>query len=112
MLRLPQNFYFWFRYDGREGYVEPNCPCLAVCFDVGRMQIMRHELDESKKVLSKQSGVIKKAIIEFNLFFFFTVYSTAFRHVVHRRKIKIKIKITEIPKDVTLDNNDNNAVYN
>ena len=36
------------RYDGREGFVEPNCPCLAVCFDIGRMQIMRHELDESK----------------------------------------------------------------
>ena len=47
--------FFWFRYDGREGYVEPNCPCLAVCFDVGRMQIMRHDLDESKKVLLKQS---------------------------------------------------------
>ena len=36
------------RYDGREGFVEPNCPCLAVCFDMGRMQIMRHELDESE----------------------------------------------------------------
>ena len=36
------------RYDGREGFVEPNCPCLAVCFDNGRMQIMRHELDESE----------------------------------------------------------------
>lgn len=73
------------------------------------MQIMRHELDESKRVLLKQSGVIKKAIIEFNFFSLFIL--SAFRHVAHRRKIKIKI--TEIPKDVTLiDNNDNNAVYN
>ena len=41
----------FFRYDGREGFVEPNCPCLAVCFDIGRMQIMRHELDESMFVI-------------------------------------------------------------
>ena len=36
-----------FRYNGSYGYVEPNCPCLAVCFDNGRTQIMRHEMDES-----------------------------------------------------------------
>ncbi|XP_065063167.1 WD repeat-containing protein 35-like [Rhopilema esculentum] len=34
-------------YDGSYGYTEPNCPCLAVCFDNGRSQIMRHEMDES-----------------------------------------------------------------
>ena len=28
------------------------------------------------------------------------------------KKKKKKIKITEIPKDITLDKNDNNAVYN
>ena len=34
-------------YNGANGYVEPNCPCLAVSFDTGRLQIMRHELDDS-----------------------------------------------------------------
>jgi len=32
-------------YNGSKGYVEPNCPCLAVAFNNGRAQIMRHELD-------------------------------------------------------------------
>ena len=40
-----------FRYDGREGLVEPNSPCLAVCFDIGLMQIMRREVNESMFVL-------------------------------------------------------------
>lgn len=35
-------------YNGVHGYVEPNCPSLAICFDSGRCQIMRSELDESK----------------------------------------------------------------
>lgn len=34
-------------YHGQEGYVEPDCPCLAICFDNGRCQIMRHENDQS-----------------------------------------------------------------
>ena len=37
-------------YNGREGYVRPNCPCLVVAFDNGRAQIMRHELDDSEYV--------------------------------------------------------------
>ena len=52
------------RYDGREGFVEPNCPCLAICFDMGRMQIMRHELDESKYQCSELN--IKNGLIFFN----------------------------------------------
>ena len=36
-------------YAGAEGYVEPDCPCLAICFDNGRCQIMRYESDESKR---------------------------------------------------------------
>lgn len=36
-------------YAGAEGYVEPDCPCLAICFDNGRCQIMRYETDESKQ---------------------------------------------------------------
>ncbi|XP_021109179.1 WD repeat-containing protein 35 isoform X2 [Heterocephalus glaber] len=34
-------------YHGTEGYVEPDCPCLAICFDNGRCQIMRHENDRN-----------------------------------------------------------------
>ncbi|KAH0520873.1 WD repeat-containing protein 35 [Microtus ochrogaster] len=34
-------------YHGTEGYVEPDCPCLAICFDNGRCQIMRHENDQN-----------------------------------------------------------------
>lgn len=36
-------------YAGTGGYIEPDCPCLAICFDNGRCQIMRFENDESKK---------------------------------------------------------------
>lgn len=36
-------------YAGTGGYVEPDCPCLAICFDNGRCQIMRYENDESKQ---------------------------------------------------------------
>ena len=36
------------RYHGKEGYVQQNCPVLVICFDNGRMQIMRNEMDDSK----------------------------------------------------------------
>lgn len=35
-------------YCGSGGYVQPNCPVLAVAFDNGRAQLMRHELDDSE----------------------------------------------------------------
>lgn len=35
-------------YNGRNGYVDPDCPTLAICYDNGRMQIMRNESDDSK----------------------------------------------------------------
>ena len=35
-------------YNGLYGYMEPNCPSLALCFDNGRCQIMRSEIDESE----------------------------------------------------------------
>ena len=35
-------------YKGKLGYIEPNCPCLAIAYDIGRAQIMRHELDTSE----------------------------------------------------------------
>lgn len=34
-------------YDGLEGFVEPDCPTLAICCDNGRVQLMRHESDSS-----------------------------------------------------------------
>lgn len=34
-------------YAGTGGYIEPDCPCLAICFDNGRCQVMRYENDES-----------------------------------------------------------------
>lgn len=37
-------------YAGTGGYVEPDCPCLAICFDNGRCQVMRYENDESKQL--------------------------------------------------------------
>ena len=35
-------------YSGVHGYMEPNCPTLAVVFDNGRAQLMRHELDDGE----------------------------------------------------------------
>lgn len=32
-------------YNGTHGFFEENCPRLAVCFDNGRCQLMRTELD-------------------------------------------------------------------
>lgn len=37
-------------YNGRNGYVDPDCPTLAICYDNGRMQIMRNESDDSKSI--------------------------------------------------------------
>jgi WD repeat-containing protein 35 len=39
-------------YNGANGYLEPNCPCLAVAYDNGRAQLMKHELDDSESSLS------------------------------------------------------------
>jgi len=33
-------------YDGTEGYQEANIPCLAIAFAGGKIQIMRHDMDE------------------------------------------------------------------
>jgi len=44
-------------YDGSYGYSEPNCPCLAVCFDNGRAQIMRHDMDETPVLIDTGMAV-------------------------------------------------------
>ena len=38
--------------------MEPNCPCLAICFDNGRCQIMRHEFDENPVLLNTNMLIV------------------------------------------------------
>ena len=38
-------------YNGRSGYSYPGTPCLAIGYDSGELQIMKHELDDGKTVL-------------------------------------------------------------
>ncbi|KAM4772218.1 WD repeat-containing protein 35 [Rhinophrynus dorsalis] len=45
-------------YSGTKGYVEPDCPCLAICFDNGRCQIMRHENDENPVLIDTGMNVV------------------------------------------------------
>ncbi|XP_032285942.1 WD repeat-containing protein 35 isoform X6 [Phoca vitulina] len=45
-------------YHGTEGYVEPDCPCLAICFDNGRCQIMRHESDQNPVLIDTGMYVV------------------------------------------------------
>ncbi|XP_072266186.1 WD repeat-containing protein 35 [Pyxicephalus adspersus] len=45
-------------YPGNKGYVEPDCPCLAICFDNGRCQIMRHENDENPVLIDTGMSVV------------------------------------------------------
>ncbi|KAB7497422.1 WD repeat-containing protein 35, partial [Armadillidium nasatum] len=33
-------------YNGKHGYLEPDCPALSICYDNGRMQIMRNQNDD------------------------------------------------------------------
>uniref|UniRef100_A0AAR2KWZ5 WD repeat-containing protein 35 n=1 Tax=Pygocentrus nattereri TaxID=42514 RepID=A0AAR2KWZ5_PYGNA len=42
-------------YAGAEGYIEPDCPCLAICYDNGRCQVMRYESDDNPVVI--ETGV-------------------------------------------------------
>ncbi|XP_063186602.1 WD repeat-containing protein 35 isoform X4 [Chroicocephalus ridibundus] len=45
-------------YHGTEGYIEPDCPCLAVCFDNGRCQIMRDENDHNPVLIDTGMNVV------------------------------------------------------
>ncbi|XP_053141283.1 WD repeat-containing protein 35 isoform X2 [Hemicordylus capensis] len=45
-------------YPGTEGYIEPDCPCLAICFDNGRCQIMRHENDQNPVLIDTAMHVV------------------------------------------------------
>ncbi|XP_037550969.1 WD repeat-containing protein 35 [Nematolebias whitei] len=45
-------------YAGAGGYVEPDCPCLAICFDNGRCQIMCYENDENPVCIDTLMNVV------------------------------------------------------
>nr|XP_021149197.1 WD repeat-containing protein 35 isoform X1 [Columba livia] len=45
-------------YHGTEGYVEPDCPCLAVCYQNGRCQIMRDENDQNPVLIDTGMSVV------------------------------------------------------
>ncbi|TFK14254.1 WSC domain-containing protein 2 [Platysternon megacephalum] len=45
-------------YPGTEGYTEQDCPCLAICFDNGRCQIMRHENDQNPVLIDTGMNVV------------------------------------------------------
>ncbi|TRZ17441.1 hypothetical protein HGM15179_009695 [Zosterops borbonicus] len=45
-------------YHGTQGYIEPNCPCLAVCYDNGRCQIMRDENDYNPVLIDAAINVV------------------------------------------------------
>ncbi|KAH0621957.1 hypothetical protein JD844_023742 [Phrynosoma platyrhinos] len=45
-------------YPGTEGYVEQDCPCLAICFDNGRCQIMRHENDQNPVLIDAALNIV------------------------------------------------------
>ncbi|XP_054288459.1 WD repeat-containing protein 35-like [Macrosteles quadrilineatus] len=38
-------------YDGHNGYVDEDCPCLVICYHSGHLQIMRSENDDSPVIL-------------------------------------------------------------
>uniref|UniRef100_A0A1X7V818 Uncharacterized protein n=1 Tax=Amphimedon queenslandica TaxID=400682 RepID=A0A1X7V818_AMPQE len=44
-------------YSGSNGYISSNVPCLAVAFDNGRIQVMRHELDEKPVIINAPVSV-------------------------------------------------------
>ncbi|XP_013413466.1 WD repeat-containing protein 35-like [Lingula anatina] len=46
-------------YNGEYGFVEPNCPCLAIVYDNGRCQIMRNESDENPILIDTGMQVAK-----------------------------------------------------
>lgn len=45
-------------YHGTEGYVEPDCPCLAICYENGRCQIMRDENDHNPVLIDTGMNVV------------------------------------------------------
>ncbi|XP_062851768.1 WD repeat-containing protein 35 [Trichomycterus rosablanca] len=44
-------------YAGTEGYMEPDCPCLAICYENGRCQVMRYENDDNPMIIDTGMNV-------------------------------------------------------
>uniref|UniRef100_A0AAY4A9P5 Anaphase-promoting complex subunit 4 WD40 domain-containing protein n=1 Tax=Denticeps clupeoides TaxID=299321 RepID=A0AAY4A9P5_9TELE len=70
-------------YPGTEGYIEPDCPCLAICFDNGRCQIMRYENDENPVHIDAQMNKTTTMEKEVNLVQFYTPFGE------HLRTLKV-----------------------
>ncbi|KAK9510816.1 hypothetical protein O3M35_005521 [Rhynocoris fuscipes] len=45
-------------YDGRNGYVEEDCPCFAICYQTGQVQIMRHQNDELPVIFDTRMNAV------------------------------------------------------
>ncbi|MCL4131009.1 UNVERIFIED_CONTAM: hypothetical protein GTU68_000378, partial [Idotea baltica] len=45
-------------YNGRNGYIEPDCPALSVCYNNGRMQIMRNQNDDQPVLIDTGMSVV------------------------------------------------------
>jgi WD repeat-containing protein 35 len=47
------------RYDGAEGYSDPNAPTMALFYENGRIQIMRHDTDDNPVLIDCGMSVRK-----------------------------------------------------
>eukprot|EP00053_Salpingoeca_punica_P010039 m.90373 g.90373 ORF g.90373 m.90373 type:complete len:1153 (-) comp15261_c1_seq1:288-3746(-) len=45
-------------YNGAKGYVEPDCPCLAICYRNGRIQVMRNENDRTPILVDTMMDIV------------------------------------------------------
>ena len=50
-------------YDGKNGLVGPDAPTLVICYDNGRMQIMKHESDDGKHIANMYFCTTNKSYI-------------------------------------------------
>lgn len=46
-------------YSGDYGYMDEDCPSLVVCFDNGRIQIMRHETDQDPALIDTEMTIVQ-----------------------------------------------------
>ncbi|BES89668.1 WD repeat domain 35 [Nesidiocoris tenuis] len=45
-------------YDGRNGYVEKECPCFAICYQTGQLQIMKNHNDDSPIIVDTHMNAV------------------------------------------------------
>ncbi|XP_014248010.1 WD repeat-containing protein 35 isoform X2 [Cimex lectularius] len=45
-------------YDGRNGFVEKDCPCFAIVYQTGHIQIMRHQNDENPVIVDSRVNAV------------------------------------------------------